>query len=74
MNRIYLLLLFVGTLLSCSNPQPKVFSDYSNSSGYTSLATDSSTLDNLEVLCRIWGYTKYHHPTFADSPSLSTIL
>ncbi len=67
MNRIYLFLLFAGTLFSCSNPQPKVYSDYSNSSGYTSLATDSSTLENLEVLCRVWGYTKYHHPTFADS-------
>lgn len=54
-------------ILSCSKQQPKIYADYSRSSGYTSTATDSITLANLEVLGRVWGYAKYHHPVFADS-------
>ena len=23
--------------------------------------------ENLEVLCKVWGFVKYHHPVFADS-------
>lgn len=28
---------------------------------------DPRTLDNLETLCRVWGYAKYHHPVFCDT-------
>ena len=28
---------------------------------------DPRTLDNLETLCRVWGYVKYHHPVFCDT-------
>ena len=41
--------------------------NYSKDSGFTSCSADNSTLDNLEVLCRVWGFVKYHHPVFAGS-------
>lgn len=28
---------------------------------------DPRTLPNLETLCRVWGYVKYHHPVFCDT-------
>ena len=28
---------------------------------------DPRTLPNLETLCRVWGYAKYHHPVFCDT-------
>ena len=43
---------------------------YPISSGFTldSLdVCDTQVVENLEVLCRVWGYAKYHHPVFADS-------
>ena len=29
--------------------------------------TQSRKYENLEVLCKVWGFVKYHHPVFADS-------
>ena len=28
---------------------------------------DPRVLGNLETLCRVWGYAKYHHPVFCDT-------
>lgn len=28
---------------------------------------DPRVLGNLETLCRVWGYAKYHHPAFCDT-------
>ena len=28
---------------------------------------DSRAVGNLETLCRVWGYVKYHHPVFCDT-------
>ena len=28
---------------------------------------DSRAVGNLETLCRVWGYAKYHHPVFCDT-------
>ncbi len=28
---------------------------------------DSRVVGNLETLCRVWGYVKYHHPVFCDT-------
>ena len=27
---------------------------------------DEATVENLEVLARVWGFVKYHHPVFWD--------
>ena len=53
---------------ACS--RDRTYPDYSVSSGFMldSLdACDPQVIENLEVLCRVWGYAKYHHPVFADS-------
>lgn len=50
--------------------QPRTYPDYRASSGFeldASAATDPQVLDNLETLCRVWGFVKYHHPAMRDS-------
>ena len=40
------------------------------SSGFNLTAEDlkdSRAVGNLETLCRVWGYVKYHHPVFCDT-------
>lgn len=29
--------------------------------------SDPRVPGNLETLCRVWGYAKYHHPVFCDT-------
>ena len=31
-----------------------------------SSCTQCRKYENLEVLCKVWGFVKYHHPAFAD--------
>lgn len=50
--------------------EPRTYPDYRASSGFeldASAATDPQVLDNLETLCRVWGFVKYHHPAMRDS-------
>lgn len=50
---------------SCQNSEPPA-----SLSGFTLTAgdfDDPRTLPNLETLCRVWGYAKYHHPAFYDT-------
>ena len=52
----------------CRNSEPIVPS--APLSNFTLTAADFEdprTLDNLETLCRVWGYAKYHHPVFCDT-------
>ena len=69
-------LLFAATMLMClaarpalcRNSEPIVPS--APLSNFTLTAADFEdprTLDNLETLCRVWGYAKYHHPVFCDT-------
>lgn len=44
----------------------KKYADYSINSGFDRSECDCGTLVNLEVLGRVWGYVKYHHPAFAS--------
>ena len=40
------------------------------SSGFSMTSDDLSdprVPGNLETLCRVWGYAKYHHPVFCDT-------
>lgn len=43
------------------------YPDYAASSGFDRTEIDSMTLGNLEVLGRVWGYVKYHHPVFSNN-------
>lgn len=46
----------------------KSYADYSLSSGFSLDSLDAcnpQVVENLGVLCRVWGYVKYHHPAFA---------
>ena len=56
-------------IASCSSslPLPRVYPDYSFSSRFqldSVDAYDPQVIENLDVLCRVWGYAKYHHPAF----------
>ena len=57
-----------GVLL-CGCTPAKSYADYSASSGFaldTLDARDAQVVENLDVLCRVWGYVKYHHPVFGS--------
>lgn len=45
----------------------KEYQDYSKSSGITSITLNEEVSNNLEVVCKVWGYVKYHHPAFVDN-------
>jgi len=69
-------LLFAATMLMClaarpalcRNSEPIVPSaPLSNFTLTSADFEDPRTLDNLETLCRVWGYAKYHHPVFCDT-------
>lgn len=72
MNRLptlFTALLVCGAMLcvqSCTTR--KSYADYSSSSCFAldSLDADNpQVVENLDLLCRVWGYVKYHHPVFA---------
>lgn len=72
MNRfLYLLtaaLIFGAVVCVQSCTSSKSYADYSSSSGFTlgfSDADNPQVIENLDVLCRVWGYVKYHHPVFS---------
>ena len=39
--------------------------EFDNGSGVSRIPTDKTSLASLELLGRVWGYVKYHHPTVA---------
>lgn len=54
-------------LCACSPAAPEKRSypeSYSSDSGFHVTMPDSLMPDNLDVLGRVWGYVKYHHPAF----------
>ena len=66
---LFLVLCFGSVSISAHNTS-RQYADYSVSSGFTLDSLDvrnPQVVDNLETLCRVWGYAKYHHPVFADS-------
>lgn len=62
---------FAAVLTGCiGQPGPKQYADYSDRSGFTvarggNTTIDSAMVENLEVLAKVWGFAKYHHPVFA---------
>lgn len=65
--RASILYLAITALLFAACSGQKKYPDYSHGSGFDREQVDSTTLENLTVLGRVWGYVKYHHPVFADS-------
>lgn len=57
-NFLVLLLVTLAAALPACRPS-------ANGSLSTSDARDPAVIENLGVLCRVWGYAKYHHPVFA---------
>ena len=66
MKKIVVFLLLVSSLFPSGCSRPKQYADYSRHSGFDRTEIDSATLRNLEVLGRVWGFVKYHHPAFSD--------
>ncbi len=64
MRKILLLTLSLLALTVCRSAPKKSYPDCAVSSGCERIALDSNTLKNLEVLCRVWGFAKSHHPVF----------
>lgn len=63
---IQTLLLGVLLVVFAECTSRRVYADYSAGSGFDRTQIDSNTLRNLEVLGRVWGFVKYHHPAFSD--------
>ena len=66
MKKIVVFLLLVSNFFPSGCTRPKQYADYSRHSGFDRTEIDSTTLRNLEVLGRVWGFVKYHHPAFSD--------
>lgn len=64
MKKVIIYSLLCLFILGCT--RPKQYADYSRHSGFDRTEIDSTTLRNLEVLGRVWGFVKYHHPAFSD--------
>ncbi len=68
---VWIIILTVSAIGSTYSQQnQKKYADYTKSSGFmldSLQAYDPQIVDNLEVLGRVWGYAKYHHPIFSDS-------
>ncbi len=45
----------------------KEYPDYSKSSGISSITLNEKNSNDLEMVCKVWGYVKYHHPAFIDN-------
>lgn len=67
MKRTTISLLFIVCLLLLECTQQKKYADYSAGSGFDRKEIDSLALQNLEILGRVWGFVKYHHPAFSES-------
>lgn len=64
------LLVVLSCLLCIITNRSHAQQSTSISSGFVITAKDLQdphAVENLETLCRVWGYTKYHHPVFCDS-------
>jgi C-terminal processing protease CtpA/Prc len=68
MKNLLLTLVVVAAVIGCgTRPEPKRYADYSQSSGFKVGDVDRVNVENLEVLAKVWGFAKYHHPAFANS-------
>lgn len=65
MKKIMFLALACSAALLCSCRSGS--SDKSGSSDLDIAKINSQTSENLEVICRVWGFAKYHHPVFSKS-------
>jgi C-terminal processing protease CtpA/Prc len=67
-KKLPFIFIVVAAVVGCgTRPEPKQYADYSQSSGFVVTNADSVNVENLEVLAKVWGFAKYHHPVFADS-------
>lgn len=64
---LFLFLALCLFLFGCGGRPKSRYADYSEGSGFDRTQIDSATLENLEVLGRVWGFVKYHHPALVDS-------
>lgn len=50
------------SVLSCNHVKEKSDKEYANSSGIVLAQYDDQTIENLSLLCKVWGFAKYYHP------------
>jgi C-terminal processing protease CtpA/Prc len=65
-GKYYVIILCI-ILFSSNILYSKEYPDYSKTSGITSITLNEQVSNNLEVVCKVWGYVKYHHPAFVDN-------
>lgn len=63
----YCVVLLCIILFSFNLLYSKEYQDYSKSSGISSIILNEQVTNDLEVVCKVWGYVKYHHPAFVDN-------
>jgi hypothetical protein len=60
----YLFKVFVLFVLLLSSCNGVTADSDAGPSGYNDTTVNSAKTENLDVLCRVWGFVKYHHPVF----------
>jgi len=63
----YCAVLLCIILFSSNKLYSKEYPDYSKNSGISSIILNEQVTNDLEVVCKVWGYVKYHHPAFVDN-------
>lgn len=61
---IYVLILIFS--LSCNTVVEKSEEQFSSNSGVVVNKYNEQTVENLSLLCMIWGFAKYYHPTLVE--------
>ncbi len=63
----YYVIILCCILYASNRLYSKEYQDYSKSSGITSIILNEQVYNDLEVVCKVWGFVKYHHPAFVDN-------
>ena len=63
----YCAVLLCIILFSSNKLYSKEYPDYSKNSGISSIILNEQVTNDLEIVCKVWGYVKYHHPAFVDN-------
>lgn len=64
LSELCILFLCMGIAAGCGSGNGRNDALPTACSGFNGTKVDTPAVRNLDVLCRVWGYAKYHHPAF----------
>jgi hypothetical protein len=66
MKHFLFCLIFIISFVSCKHYSAENDKEFINKSGIRIEQYNSQTIENLTVLCKVWGFIKYYHPAVAE--------